>query len=156
MVPSLDEWIAMPDALRARVLNSLNPYAGEGAELVESIAARFRDEFGDEPGLRITGAGVYHGGTWVIGITHPLIFDRRRVPARYLGIEIRASVHGDLPLEFQTEDVWSPSNYERFVTRCAEEIRVQLGDANMSTDEMLYALIGMPFQSYLALYRDRK
>ena len=151
-MPTLDEWIVMADAERAGVLARLNPYAGEGVELIEAIAQRFRNEFESIPGLRITGAGVYHGGSWVIGTTRPLIFDRRRVPDRYLGIEIRASVYGELPPEFDSDQVWAPENYERYVDRCGATIATALGNSEMTRQEMLHALVGMPFQQYLDLY----
>lgn len=55
-----------------------------------------------------------------------------RLPQRYLAIEVRASIRPPLPPEFQGQEyphgyVWSPPNYERFVDRCAMEIRQRLG-----------------------------
>jgi ABC-type Fe3+-siderophore transport system permease subunit len=155
-LPSLDEWLSMTAADRARVLEQLNPYSGEGSELIGAITERFREEFQSVPGLQIHGPGVYHGGTWVIGTTRPLVFDRRRVPDSYLGIEVRSSISGPMPPEFESDDVWAPRNFERFVDRCGDEIRAQLGNPNLTRDEMLDAVTGVPFRQYQEVYARPK
>jgi len=152
--PSLSEWLALSEDERARRLAAFDAYAGEGEDLLEQIADRFREEFGRLPDVAIDGPGIYHGGSWVIGVTHPFIFDRRLLPARYLGVEVRAGPRLPLPPEFEGQTypayVWSPPNFERFVDRCAAEIRVRLGDPNMTREAMLHALIGRPFDEHLS------
>jgi len=154
-MPSLTEWIELPDDERVRRVAKLNPYAGEGEELIRQIADRFRGEFGHLPGLDISGHGIYHGGSWVIGASHPLVFDRRRLPSRYLGVDVRASIQLPLPPEFQGHEyphgyVWSPPNYERFVDRCADEIRERLGDPDMTREQMLHVIVGRPFDEHVS------
>jgi hypothetical protein len=156
-LPTLTEWMDLPDDERARLMRSWNPYAGEGGALVEQIADRLRGEFGHLAGLEISGHGVYHGGSWVIGATHPFVFDRRALPGRYLGIEVRASVRPPFPREFEGQDhphgyVWAPPNFERFVDRCSDQIQARLGPG-LSRADMLHALIGRPFEEHLAACR---
>lgn len=153
--PSLSEWIALSEDERIRRLAAFNAYAGEGEELVKRITDRFREEFGRLPDVTIDGPGIYHGGSWTIGVTHPFIFDRRFLPERYLGVDVRAGVTPPFPPEFEGQTypsgyVWSPPNFERFVDRCAAEIRVRLGDPNMTRETMLHALIGRPFEEHLS------
>ena len=123
----LTEWIQLSSDERARRLAALNAYAGEGEALIEQIADRFRDEFGHLSELEIHGPGVYHGGGWVIGVSHPLIFDRRNLPNQYLGVDVRASIRLPLPPKFEGRQypngyVWSPPNFERLVDRCAQQL----------------------------------
>jgi len=103
-LPTLSGWMELSDDERARVLSSLNAYAGEGDTLIKQIADRFRDEFGHLDGLDVGGHGIYHGGSWVIAASHPFVFDRRALPGRYLGVEVRASVRPPLPAEFQNQE----------------------------------------------------
>ena len=156
--PTLAEWLNLSSADRRKRLDSLNPYGGEGFTLIKAISDRFRDEFGHLPGLVIDGPGVYHGGDWVISSSRPFVFDRRKLPEHYLGIMVHTSVRNPLPLEFSKgypeAYVWAPPNFAKFVDRCANEIREQLGDPNMSREDMLHALIGVPFEEHLAHCRQ--
>jgi hypothetical protein len=154
-MPSLEEWLELTEPERARRVAELNAYEGEGETLLQQATARFREEFGSLRGLAISGLGVHHGGSWVIGVSHPLIFDRRRVPTYYLGLPVNATVSQPLPEEFQGY-AWAPENYERFVDRCSHEIRRELGRPEMSREEMLHALIGVPFEEHVANCRRRR
>jgi hypothetical protein len=63
---------------------------------------------------------------------------------------VKAIIHGDLPTELMVdrtvpdwqkkEYIWAPERFEHFVDRCATEIKKQLGNANMTREEMLSAL----------------
>jgi hypothetical protein len=122
--------------------------------LVERVCADFREKYGSIPNLEIGGPGVYHGGTWVISVRHPFVFDRRRVPSYHLGIQIRTWSGADLPTEFRDgtrrhDYVWAPPHYEQFVDRCAQDIRTQLGRPDMSRYEILSALVGRPFDDFV-------
>src|SRR6187551_654533 len=158
-VPTIDEWLCLSESERERVVDQLNGYDGEGDELIRQIANRFRQEFGHLPGISIDGPGIPHGGGWAIGVTHDVIFDRRWLPRRYLGVHVRPGIRLPLPKEFANQQyptgyAWSPPNFERFVDRCADEIRRRLGSPNMSRDEMLHALVGMPFEKFVAHCRE--
>ena len=74
----------------------------------------------------------------------------RLLPKSFEGLEVKAIIHGDLPTEFKIdrtkpdwqkkEYIWSPERFENFVDRCGPEIKKQLGNLNMTRDEMLSAL----------------
>ena len=157
-VPTLADWLKLSDHERGKVVERWNPYGGQGFALVEEITSDFRSKYGHLPRLQINRPGVYHGGQWVIALQHPFVFDRRTVPNWHLGIMVHASLVGDLPREFadgtrQHSYVWAPPHYEQFVDRAADEIRAQLGVADMSRGEMLSALVGMPFAKFVELCR---
>jgi hypothetical protein len=156
-IPSLDAWIELPDDERTRRMAASNPYVGEGAELVRQISGRLREQLKNLREVAIDDGGIYHGGSWTIRVTHPFIFDRRLIPERYLGVEIRAGARPPLPPEFEGQAangyVWSPRNFERFVERCAGEIRQRLGRPSMTREEMLHALIGRPYEEHLSICR---
>ena len=160
-VPTWLEWLALTDPERREIQSRWNAYGGEGHELVSAVAADFKAKYGDLPGVVVNGPGVYHGGDWVIGVTHPFVFDHRTVPDHHLGIQIRRSHSEPLPPEFrggirQHEYVWAPAHYEQFVDRAADEIRAMLGRPDMGREEMLSALTGIPFREFEALYQDWK
>ena len=158
-VPTPAEWLELSDQQRAKVIERWNPYGGQGFALVEAVTADFRERYGHLPRLQINGPGVYHGGSWVISVQHPFVFDRRKLPTSHLGIMIHASLTGELPREFQDglrqhAYVWAPPHYVQFVDRAAEEIRAQLGSGDMTRDDMLAAFVGMPFADFVELCRS--
>lgn len=158
-VPTFAEWLKLSDHERAEVKERWSPYGGEGFGLVEEVTSDFRVKYGHLPGLQIAGPGVYHGGQWVIGLRVPFVFDRRTLPGSHLGIMVHASLTGELPREFadgtrQHSYVWAPPHYEQFVDRSADEIRAQLGGAEMSRDDLLSALVGMPFSRWVEQCRS--
>lgn len=141
-LPTLDDWLALPEEQRCRLVDSWSAYTGQGEELLRKIVERFKSEYGHLRGLAVQGIGVYHCGYWVLGVAHPFVFDRRLLPQRYLGVGLRAAYSGPLPPEFRGENMWADENFERFVDRCAVEIRQKLGRPNMTREEMLQALHG--------------
>ena len=158
-MPTFAEWLKLSDDERAALQERWNPYGGEGFGLVEEITADFGANYGHLPNLHIEGPGVYHGGQWVIGLRVPFVFDRRSLPDSHLGVRVHASLTGELPREFADGTrlhsyVWAPPHYEAFVDRAAGEIRTQLGGAEMSRDDMLSALVGMPFSQFVELCRS--
>ena len=115
---------------------------------------RFEKKFGHlkKKGLRINGLKMIDPKRkkHVIDVSRPLIFDNRLLPKSFEGLEVKAIIHGDLPTEFKIDRtvpdwqkkvyIWAPERFETFVDRCSVEIKKQLGNANMSRDEMLSAL----------------
>jgi hypothetical protein len=84
---------------------------------------------------------------------------RRKLPGKYLAIIVHASLRIPLPAEFESQRfpdayVWAPPNVEKFVDRCADEIREKVGDPHMTRAETLHALIGRPFEEHLAHCRQ--
>lgn len=156
--PSISEWLALSEQERVRHVAALKPYAGEGSELLEVVVDLFRKEFGHLRGLKINGPGVYHGGSWVIGASHPLVFDKRLLPPTFLGIQVHKTTAHPLPVEFQNQErprgyVWSPNNFSRFVDRCGDEVRRELENPNMTREDMLHALIGEPYEEFVTRCR---
>lgn len=80
----------------------------------------------------------------VIMVAKPFIFDNRKLPKVYDGLEIKSKIEGDLPTEFKVdvkkEYIWAPQRFEKFVDRCAEDIRKKFKNPEMSRKEMLDAL----------------
>jgi len=152
---SLDAWLELTEDERTSRVAAFNAYAGEGGELVKQIADRLREKLRHFRDVTVDGGGIYHGGSWAIGVSYPFVFDRRLIPERYLGVDVRGGAQMPLPPEFEGQTypngyVWSPPNFERFVDRCADEIRQRLGQPNMTREEMLHALIGCPFAEHLS------
>ena len=115
---------------------------------------RFEKKFGylKKKGLRINGLKMIDPKRkkHVIDVSRPLIFDNRLLPKSFEGLDVKMIIHGDLPNEFKIdrtrpdwqkkEYIWAPERFEHFVDRCATEIKKQLGNANMSREDMLSAL----------------
>ncbi len=115
---------------------------------------RFEKKFGHlkKKGLRINGLKMIDPKRkkHVIDVSRPLVFDNRLLPKSFEGLEVKAIIHGDLPTEFKIdrtnpdwqkkEYIWAPERFEIFVDRCSTEIKKQLGNLNMTRDEMLSAL----------------
>ena len=114
----------------------------------------------EKKGLRILGLKLVDPTkkSHVLEISRPLIFDSRVIPDRYEGLRIKRRIHGPLPEEFQIdreavdwhkkEYVWAPERFEKYVDRCSEEIRKELGDENMSREDLLDALCFGNFQAH--------
>ena len=115
---------------------------------------RFEKKFGHlkKKGLRINGLKMIDPKRkkHVIDVSRPLVFDNRILPKSFEGLEVKTIIHGDLPTEFmidrtkpdwqKKEYIWAPERFEIFVDRCSTEIKKQLGNLNMTRDEMLSAL----------------
>ena len=86
----------------------------------------------------------------VINISRPFIFDNRLMPKRYEGLDVKGKIEGELPTEFTVDRsvpdwqkhqyIWAPERFEKFIDRCAEEVKAKLGNPNMMREEMLDAL----------------
>ncbi len=159
--PSWEEWIEMLEKERLTIHYKWNTYKGEGQDIAMKVLQKFKEEYGNIPKLYIgNGLGIYHGGSWAIHVEYPFIFDKRKIPQTYLGIEIRGGTQSkDLPKEFQIrntmkEYVWAPERYIEFVDRCTDEIREELGDPNISQYEMLSALCGRDFREFSAQIKE--
>ena len=158
-VPDLKFWKRLtPEEQHARLADYSE--REEARPLIKCILSDFRDAYGHIEGLMVDEEpGIYHGGSWVIDVTHPFIFDRRSLPPEHLGVSLHTGSQLPLPPEFADQHypdgyAWSPPNFERFVDRCANEIRQRLGNPTMSRTEMLHALIGTPFEEFVAHCRE--
>jgi hypothetical protein len=59
--PSINDWPIVSEQERVQRVAALNPYAGEGSDLLEVGVDLFWKNFGHLKGLQISGPGVYHG-----------------------------------------------------------------------------------------------
>jgi hypothetical protein len=130
--------------------------------LLYDTLERFEKKYGHlkKKGLRINGLKMIDPKRkkHVIDVSRPLIFDNRQLPKSFEGLEVKAIIHGDLPMEFKVdrsvpdwqkkEYIWAPERFEHFVDRCAVEIKKQLGNANMSREDMLSALCFGDYQAH--------
>lgn len=105
-------------------------------------------------GLRVEGMNMIDPKRkkHVIMISKPFVFDNRSLPKIYQGIEVKSKIEGVLPDEFKVEAgkayVWAPQNFERFVDRCAAEIRKTFNSPQMSREDMLDALAFGNFEEH--------
>ena len=145
---TLDEWLALSDEERGRIAGAWSPYDTGGIEqLLNEIVDEFRRR---HPRLDIQGFGNVHGSLELV-VLHPFVFDNRLIPGSFLGLAVRSSLSEPLPDDFEkfTGYVWAPENYANFVDKHADQVRSGLGEPEMSRDEMLNALIGMPFEQWV-------
>jgi hypothetical protein len=94
----------------------------------------------------------------VINVTRPLVFDNRALPKSFEGLEIKAKISGDMPVEFKidrtkpdwqkAEYIWAPERFENFVDRCSDDIKKKLGDPKMTRADMLSALCFGNFEEH--------
>jgi hypothetical protein len=121
------------------------------------ILKNFTEKYGTlkKKGLRIEGMQMIDPKRkkHVILISKPFIFDNRSLPKVYEGLEIKAKIEGELPVEFKPNSVtkeytWAPKKFETFVDRCSSEIRKKFNNPDMSREEMLDALAFGNFQEH--------
>lgn len=123
------------------------------------ILKSFETKYGSlkKKGLRIEGLSMIDPKRkkHVIMISKPFLFDNRQLPKTYEGLDIKSKIEGNLPEEFKVEKsavkkdyLWAPSKFEKFVDRCAEDIKKQFGNPNMSRSEMLDALAFGSFEDH--------
>ncbi|MBA3899615.1 MAG: hypothetical protein H0X62_05280 [Bacteroidetes bacterium] len=96
----------------------------------------------------------------VISISKPFLFDNRKLPKRYEGLDIKSRIQGDLPIEFtinrdeidwhKKEFIWAPERFEHYVDRCSEEICKKFDEPKMTREEMLDALCFGNFEEHKA------
>jgi hypothetical protein len=96
----------------------------------------------------------------VIKISRPLVFDNRQLPKKFEGLDVKTNIQmsQELPSEFKVnreqpdwfkkEYIWAPERFEKFVDRCSDEIRRNLGEPNMTKKEMLDALCFGDFKEH--------
>jgi hypothetical protein len=145
---TFQEWKTLTAQEQSDYVQNWSPYDTEEIQpLLDEIIGAFRTEY---PDLRVPGYGNVHGSL-MLAVDRPFIFDKRKFPVGFMGIPIRYSLTGPLPDGFKifTGYVWAPENYLAFVDSHTEEIRLKLQDPAMSREEMLDALVGMPFDKWI-------
>lgn len=127
-----------------------------------SILSRFKIKYGylKKVGLEIVGLVEidFDKNIQAIAIGHPFVFDNRLIPLKFEGTEIRSSIRGELPMEFQIdksksnwhekEYLWAPERFEKFVDRSLHELRIAFDNHEMSRGEILNALCFGDFEGH--------
>ena len=145
---TFDEWKSLSETDRNEIARDWNPYNTEDqAQLLEDLGASFQDE---HPHLAYRGLGNVFGSLMLV-VMRPFIFDRRKAPGSYMGLGIRYTLSEQTPEGFDqyAKYIWAPENYVNFVNARADDIRDALGDPEMDKEEMLHALVGMPFDDWI-------
>src|SRR5687767_6813139 len=84
---TFEQWLALPESERARLIQTWNPYEGEGQDILSRVCDRFAQQFAGQPGVEDVHCGVYHGGTYVVGVTVRK-GSRVRVPRSFEGFPV--------------------------------------------------------------------
>ena len=130
--------------------------------LLYETLERFEKKFASlkKKGLRVNGLKMIDPKRkkHVIDVSRPLVFDNRQLPKSFDGLEIKAIISGDLPMEFaidrtkpdwqKKEYIWAPERFEHYVDRCSDEIKKKLGDPKMSREDVLSALCFGNFEAH--------
>ncbi|MCB0736569.1 MAG: hypothetical protein KDC92_03580 [Bacteroidetes bacterium] len=111
------------------------------------VLDRFRKKYAllEKKGLKVEGLAEIDSVRKykVINVSKPFIFDNRELPKKFEGIVVKKRISGDLPDEFTHDTdkfIWSPDRYEKFVDRCGDLIKEQLGNPDLTRTEMLDAV----------------
>ena len=120
------------------------------------ILTRFQQKYKPltKEGLRIQGLSMIDPKRkkHVIMISKPFVFDNRKLPKSYDGLEVKGKIEGELPTEFKVdvkqEYIWAPQRFEQYVDRCQDDIRKKFKNPAMSRNEMLDALAFGNFEEH--------
>jgi hypothetical protein len=97
----------------------------------EEIIEEFKKRYGylSKYGLRINGIGNVIADYNVITISTPFIFDRTKLPERFMGLDLRdGTIENEMPAEFQIIDkyneyIWAYQRFEEYVDNHHDLIR---------------------------------
>ena len=114
----------------------------------ESIILEFDKQYGylKKYGLEIHGVGNLIDDYNIISISTPFIFDRTKLPNKFLGLDLRdGTAENKMPTEFQNIDndkeyIWAYQRFEDYVDNYTDLIRKTLDNPKMTREEMLNAL----------------
>jgi hypothetical protein len=123
------------------------------------IIEEFKKQYGylSKYGLQINGIGNLIAGYNVISISTPFIFDRTKLPEKFMGLDLRNGTNeNEMPMEFQNIDkdkeyIWAYQRFEDYVDNHHDLIRKTLDNPGMTRDEMLNALCFGDFNNHKEL-----
>ena len=94
-----------------------------------------------------------------IDVKHPFVFNIRRIPKTFKGIEVKDITVGKVPKEFAGSnlalpwfEIFSPENYVRFVDKNIKAICERLKEPKWSKTEVLDALSSGEFREFSTLF----
>lgn len=108
-------------------------------------------------GLKVHGVANLIDNYDVISISTPFIFDRTKLPCKFMGLALRDGTSEDeLPIEFRNmhsdeEYIWAYQRFEDYVDAHADLIRETLENPKMTREEMLDALCFGDFNKHKEL-----
>jgi len=123
--------------------------------ILDNFEKKYKPLF--KKGLRVEGLSLIDPKRkkHVIVVTRPFVFDSRLLPKVFEGLEVKAKIQGDLPPEFKInpdkkdkEYIWSPDRFEKFVNRCEDDLKKNLGNESMTKKEILDALAFGNFEEH--------
>lgn len=114
----------------------------------DTIISKFSNQYGHlkKYGLKIHGVVNLIADHNVISISTPFIFDRTKLPDKFMGFDLRdGTAENEMPIEFQNIDndkeyIWAYQRFEEYVDNHADIIRETLGTPTMTRETMLDAL----------------
>ena len=121
-----------------------------------SIITEFERQYGHLKGfgLKIHGVGNLIADHNVISISTPFIFDRTKLPEKFMGLDLRDGIpENDMPPEFRNiasdkEYIWAYQRFEEYVDRHANHIRQTLDNSIMTRKQMLDSLCFGDFEKH--------
>jgi hypothetical protein len=147
------QWKALAEPEQRTIASRWSPYDTSDIDpLLSELVAAFRQAY---PQFDVRGLGNVHGSLMLV-VMRPFVCDRRGEPERFLGLSIRYTLSEPVPPGFErrNEYVWAPENYLHYVDHNTAAIREALGDSTMDREEMLSALVGMPFDEWIEQCRQ--
>ncbi|HYG40338.1 MAG TPA: hypothetical protein VD908_17035 [Cytophagales bacterium] len=122
----------------------------------DTIISKFKSQYGHlkKYGLKIHGVANLIADHNVISISTPFIFDRTKLPDKFLGLDLRnGTVENEMPPEFQNIDndkeyIWAYQRFEEYVDNHTDIIRETLDNPTMTREEMLDALCFGNFKNH--------
>ena len=142
------QWKSLTETERQKIASSWSPYRpSEFPGLLKEIVKAFQLAYLD---YDISGLGNVHGNLMLV-VNRPFVFDKRDAPDSFLGLNVRYTLSEAIPEGFEVNSryVWAPENYLAYVKAHPQIIQARLNNPEMSRDEMLHALVGMPFDDWI-------
>lgn len=154
-MPSLDEWKKLSADEKKRVLASRSMDQEQLREILQFVDREFRAKFSGIEGLKILGVGDRFGEL-TIAVETPFVFDNAKLPKSFEGLTVHRAP-SRVPDDFERYKgyTWAPENWEDFVEANFDAIKSQLGNSEMSKDDVYLALIGMPMSKWIEMCRER-
>ena len=146
------DWQKLTSVEQIEIASQWSPQDTEAIDsLLQEIVKAFREKY---PHYEIPGLGNVFGSLMLV-VSRPFIFDKRSAPGSFMGLAIRYTLSEPVPEGFKIYEsyVWAPETYARFVEANRAHIRRAFGDPSMQADEMLHALIGIPFHDWIVQCR---
>ena len=123
----------------------------------EPAVTELRSQFSDER-IKFGSLASYHGNVPVVEVVTPFVFDIRQFPSKHRGLWLLHHFSGaGYSFGADPTDAFSPQWMEDFVDSNEAQVRDQLGNPEMSREEILDALsagIGFKTRGFADLRKE--